>query len=441
MAKLNITLPAMGEGVIEATINKWLVAEGSIVKEDDPLVEVATDKVDSEIPAPVAGTIVSILVQEGSVAKIGDLLAIIENNVAPTKKDMKKVNAEVERIRETISAVKQEKTEIEVLSHEMKNRTPSGKFISPLVRSIAAREGINYRDLDNTIGTGMDGRITKDDILKIIEDRDSGKESRTNMETPEVIEAVDVAKTSKKEPISATRSAGDEIIPMDRVRKIIAEHMVLSKRTSPHVTSFIDADVTRLVNWRNANKEKFMATEGQKLTLTPIFIDAVAKALYEFPMINVSVDGDNIIKKKNINIGMATALPDGNLIVPVIKNANEKSLTGLAKTVNDFAERARINKLKPDEITGGTFTITNFGSYNNLAGTPIINQPQAAILGTGVVRKTPVVIETKEGDMIAIRQVMILSLSYDHRVIDGALAGKFLHKVKEILENYSPDPI
>ena len=441
MARLNITLPAMGEGVIEATINKWLVAEGSIVKEDDPLVEVATDKVDSEIPAPVAGTIVSILVQEGSVAKIGDLLAIIENNVAPTKKDMKKVNAEVERIRETISSVKQEKTEIEVLSHEMKNRTPSGKFISPLVRSIAAREGINYRDLDNTIGTGMDGRITKDDILKIIEDRDSGKESRTNMETPEVIEAVDVAKTSKKEPISATRSAGDEIIPMDRVRKIIAEHMVLSKRTSPHVTSFIDADVTRLVNWRNANKEKFMAAEGQKLTLTPIFIDAVAKALYEFPMINVSVDGDNIIKKKNINIGMATALPDGNLIVPVIKNANEKSLTGLAKTVNDFAERARINKLKPDEITGGTFTITNFGSYNNLAGTPIINQPQAAILGTGVVRKTPVVIETKEGDMIAIRQVMILSLSYDHRVIDGALAGKFLHKVKEILENYSPDPI
>ena len=441
MARLNITLPAMGEGVIEATINKWLVAEGSIVKEDDPLVEVATDKVDSEIPAPVAGTIVSILVQEGSVAKIGDLLAIIENNVAPTKKDMKKVNAEVERIRETISAVKQEKTEIEVLSHGMKNRTPSGKFISPLVRSIAAREGINYRDLDNTTGTGMDGRITKDDILKIIEDRDSGKESKTNKETPEVIEAMDVAKQSKKEPISATRSAGDEIIPMDRVRKIIAEHMVLSKRTSPHVTSFIDADVTRLVNWRNANKEKFMATEGQKLTLTPIFIDAVAKALYEFPMINVSVDGDNIIKKKNINIGMATALPDGNLIVPVIKNANEKSLTGLAKTVNDFAERARINKLKPDEITGGTFTITNFGSYNNLAGTPIINQPQAAILGTGVVRKTPVVIETKEGDVIAIRQIMILSLSYDHRVIDGALAGKFLHKVKEILENYSPDPI
>jgi 2-oxoglutarate dehydrogenase E2 component (dihydrolipoamide succinyltransferase) len=447
MARLNITLPAMGEGVIEATINKWLVAEGTKVKEDDPLVEVATDKVDSEIPAPVAGTIVSILVKEGSIAKIGDLLAIIENNVAPTKEDLKKVDAEVERIRETIAEAKQEKTEIEILSHNMKNRTPSGKFVSPLVRSIAAREGISYSDLDNTTGTGMDGRITKDDILKIIEERNSGKESKSHMETPEAIaavtaaEPVNVLKPSKKEPLTVSGSAGDEIIPMDRVRRIIAAHMVLSKRTSPHVTSFIDADVTRLMNWRNANKEKFMAAEGQKLTLTPIFIDATARALYEFPMVNVSVDGDNIIKKKNINIGMATALPDGNLIVPVIKNANEKSLTGLAKAVNDLAERARINKLKPDEITGGTFTITNFGSYNNLAGTPIISQPQAAILGTGVVRKTPVVIETNDGDMIAIRQVMILSLSYDHRVIDGALAGKFLHKIKEILENYSPDPI
>jgi 2-oxoglutarate dehydrogenase E2 component (dihydrolipoamide succinyltransferase) len=282
----------------------------------------------------------------------------------------------------------------------------------------------------------MDGRITKDDILKILEDRKSEKETT---KVAEHVKTADVSMSLKKETISVPSLPGDEIIPMDRIRKIIAEHMVLSKKTSPHVTSFIDADVTRLVNWRNANKEKFMAAEGQKLTLTPIFVDAVAKALYEFPMVNISVDGDNIIKKKNINIGMATALPDGNLIVPVIKNANEKSLTGLAKTVNDLAERARINKLKPDEITGGTFTITNFGSYNNLAGTPIINQPQAAILGTGVVRKTPVVIETPEGDVIAIRQIMILSLSYDHRVIDGALAGRFLHKVKEILENYSSD--
>jgi len=435
MARLNITLPAMGEGVIEATINKWLFTEGSLVKEDDPLVEVATDKVDSEVPAPSTGTIVSIIAKEGSVAKIGELLAILESNASPTKEDLKKVDKEVERIRETIESVKKEKTEIEVLSHDMKSRTPSGKFISPLVRSIAAREGINYTDLDKTTGTGMDGRITKDDILKILESRKETEEAAKAAETVETVKAV-----KKNEP-SVARSSGDEIIPMDRIRKIIAEHMVMSKRTSPHVTSFIDADVTRLMNWRNANKEKFLANEGQKLTLTPIFIDAAAKALYEFPMVNISVDGDNIIKKKNINIGMATALPDGNLIVPVIKNANEKNLTGLAKAVNDLAERARINKLKPEEITGGTFTITNFGSYNNLAGTPIINQPQAAILGTGVVRKTPAVIETTDGDMIAIRQIMILSLSYDHRVIDGALAGKFLHKVKEIIENYSPDTI
>jgi 2-oxoglutarate dehydrogenase E2 component (dihydrolipoamide succinyltransferase) len=435
MARMNITLPAMGEGVIEATINKWLVTEGSFVKEDDPLVEVATDKVDSEVPAPSTGTIVSIIVKEGSVAKIGELLAILESNASPTKEDLKKVDKEVERIRETIESVKKEKTEIEVLSHDMKSRTPSGKFISPLVRSIAAREGISYADLDKTTGTGMDGRITKDDILKILESRKDTEEKAKAAETVETVKA------AKKNETTAAGSYGDEIIPMDRIRKIIAEHMVMSKRTSPHVTSFIDADVTRLMNWRNANKEKFLANEGQKLTLTPIFIDAAAKALYEFPMVNISVEGDNIIKKKNINIGMATALPDGNLIVPVIKNANEKNLTGLAKAVNDLAERARINKLKPEEITGGTFTITNFGSYNNLAGTPIINQPQAAILGTGVVRKTPAVIETPDGDMIAIRQIMILSLSYDHRVIDGALAGKFLHKVKEILENYSPDTI
>lgn len=430
MARMNIILPAMGEGVIEATINKWLVAEGSLVKEDDPLVEVATDKVDSEVPSPAEGTLVSIIAKEGSITKIGDVIAVIEINVVETQEESKKVETEVERIRETIEKVKQEKSEIEVLSRDMKSRTPSGKFISPLVRSISVREGISYSDLDKTIGTGMDGRITKDDIFKILENRKNAEEA---------LKPVQALKSAKNDIVPDTLSRGDEVIPMDRIRKLIADHMVMSKRTSPHVTSFIDADVTRLVNWRNANKEKFLASEGQKLTLTPIFIDAAARALYEFPLINISVDGNNIIKKKNINIGMATALPDGNLIVPVIKNANEKNLTGLAKAVNDLAERARNNKLKPDETTGGTFTITNFGSYNNLAGTPIINQPQAAILGTGVIRKTPAVIETPDGDMIAIRQIMILSLSYDHRVIDGALAGKFLHKVKQILENYSAD--
>jgi 2-oxoglutarate dehydrogenase E2 component (dihydrolipoamide succinyltransferase) len=433
---MNIILPAMGEGIIEATINKWLVTEGSVVNQDDPLVEVATDKVDSEVPAPAKGTLVSIIAKEGSITKVGDVIAIIESDVSQTKDTIKKVEKEVERIRETIDKTKQEKVEVEVISHEMKSRTPSGKFLSPLVRSIAAREGISYSDLDLTKGTGMDGRITKDDILVIL---GSQKNNINEAKVTEIIKDDEVSKPEKKEISSAVNSSGDIVIPMDRIRKLIADHMVMSKRTSPHVTSFIDADVTRLVNWRNANKDKFFATEGQKLTLTPIFIDAVARALYEFPMVNISVDGTNIIKRKNINIGMATALPDGNLIVPVIKNANEKNLTGLAKAVNDLAERARSNKLKPDEITGGTFTITNFGSYNNLAGTPIINQPQAAILGTGVVRKTPAVIETPDGDMIAIRQIMILSLSYDHRVIDGALAGKFLHKIKETLENYSPD--
>jgi len=438
MARMNIVLPAMGEGVIEATISKWLIKEGAQVQEDDPLVEVATDKVDSEIPAPLSGTLVSIIAKEGSLAKIGEVLAILENNSVRSAEDSKKVEKEVERIRETIDIVKQQKIEVDVVSSEMKSRTPSGKFISPLVRSIAVSEGISYSDLDKTTGTGMDGRITKDDILRVLENRRKASEA---VVTEDIKRVEKPGKTERQGVAPVYQSYGDEILPMDRVRKLIADHMVMSKRTSPHVTSFIDADVTRLVNWRNSIKDKFFATEGQKLTLTPIFIDAVARALYEFPMVNISVDGNNIIKKKNINIGMAAALPDGNLIVPVIKNANEKNLTGLAKTVNDLAERARSNKLKPDEITGGTFTITNFGSYDNLAGTPIINQPQAAILGTGVVRKTPAVIETPDGDMIAIRQIMILSLSYDHRVIDGALAGKFLHKVKEILENYSPELI
>lgn len=423
---MNIILPAMGEGVIEATINKWLVKEGSAVKEDDPLVEVATDKVDSEIPAPSPGIIVEIKASEGAVVKVGELIAVLESNVEVQPEETKKIDKEVERIRETINADRQEKKEEFLVSRDMKSRTPSGKFLSPLVRNIAAQEGISYSDLDKITGTGMDGRITRDDILRLIDFRKK-KDSET-------------VTSVRREPLSES-PAKDEIIEMDRVRRLIAEHMVMSKRTSPHVTSFIDADVTRLVNWRNGIKDKFLAAEGQKLTLTPIFIDAVARALHEFPMINISVEGNSIIKKKNINIGMATALPDGNLIVPVIKNANEKNLTGIARAVNDLAERARSNKLKPDEITGGTFTVTNFGSYNNLSGTPIINQPQVAILGTGAVRKMPAVVETPDGDVIGIRQIMILSLSYDHRVIDGALAGRFLNRIKQILENYTSDQL
>lgn len=461
MAKMDILLPAMGEGVIEATITKWLVSEGSKVNEDDPIVEVATDKVDSEIPSPASGTIVSIVAKEGAVQKVGSPLAIIENESGKSS-DEAKVNKEVERVFETVSSLKQEKASVETVAGEMKSRTPSGKFISPLVRSMASKEGIGYDELDRIQGTGMDGRITKDDFLSYM-DVKKGTSSEKEIEpqrkpVPEVppqrqpvpesvpqrppVPEIQPQKTPEPQhpPVPETRpSKDDEVIPMDRVRKLIADHMVMSKRTSAHVTSFIDADVTKLVQWRNSNKDKFFEKEGQKLTLTPFFIDAAAKALYEIPMVNVQVEGTNIIKKKNINIGMATALPDGNLIVPVIKNANEKSLTGLAKAVNDLAARARNNKLKPDEISGGTFTLTNYGSYDNLAGTPVINQPQTAILGTGAVRKTPVVIEGPLGDMIGIRQIMILSLSYDHRVIDGALAGRFLKKVKEILENYTAD--
>jgi 2-oxoglutarate dehydrogenase E2 component (dihydrolipoamide succinyltransferase) len=426
MARMNIILPAMGEGIIEATINKWLVKEGAAVKEDDPLVEVATDKVDSEIPAPSPGIIIEIKASEGTVVKVGELIAVLESNVEVQPEETKKIEKEVERIHKTINAGRQEKKEEFLVSRGMRSRTPSGKFLSPLVRNIAAQEEISYSDLDNITGTGMDGRITRDDILRLIDDR------KKKTSEPE--------KSVMKEP-QPESPAKDEIIKMDRVRRLIAEHMVMSKRTSPHVTSFIDADVTRMVNWRNSMKDKFLAAEGQKLTLTPIFIDAAARALHEFPMINISVEGNSIIIKKNINIGMATALPDGNLIVPVIKNANEKNLTGIARAVNDLAERARSNKLKPDEITGGTFTVTNFGSYNNLSGTPIINQPQVAILGTGAVRKMPAVVETPDGDVIGIRQIMILSLSYDHRVIDGALAGRFLNRIKQILENYTPDQL
>jgi len=433
MARINIILPAMGEGVIEATVNKWLVESGAFVREEDPIVEVATDKVDSEVPSPAEGIIVEIIAKEGSVPKVGDVIAILENNREYRPGEPEKVEKEIEKVRNTVEALKKEKTEIDEVTREMKSRTPSGKFISPLVRSIAVREGISYSELDNLTGTGMDGRITKEDISKLIEEKSqAAEEARKSIKLQEI-------KPSAAKSGRVTTSQGDEIIEMGRVRKLIAEHMVMSKRTSPHITSFIDADVTKLVLWRNSIKDKFLAKEGQKLTLTPIFIDATARALNEYPMINISVDGSNIIRRKNINIGMATALPDGNLIVPVIRNADEKSLTGIAKAVNDLAGRARSNNLKPEEITGGTFTVTNFGTYNNLAGTPIINQPQAAILGTGAIRKTPSVIETSEGDVIAIRHIMILSLSYDHRVIDGALAGKFLNKVKEILEDYKPD--
>ena len=437
MAKVEILLPAMGEGVIEATITKWLVKEGDSIKEDDAIVEVATDKVDSEVPSPWDGTIDKLLLNEGDIPKVGDPLVILIKEgeeiveALPVEKE-KEVEKEVLRIKEDIAKEAREKVEIEVSASELKSRTPDGKFLSPLVRNIANAEGIPHEELDQLQGSGSDGRITKEDLLLYIQKQTAPTEPTPTQPIPEKSpEKKDISKASE----SVVAPAGDEIIEMDRMRKLIADHMVKSKQTSPHVTSFIEADVTNLVIWRNKIKDQFLTREKQKLTFTPLFIEAVAKALKDFPRINVSVDGTKIILKNRINIGMATALPDGNLIVPVIKHADEKSLLGLTKSVNDLANRARENKLQPDEITGGTFTITNFGTFQNLTGTPIINQPEVAILGVGAIQKKPAVIETDQGDAIAIRHKMILSLSYDHRVVDGALGGMFLKRIAEYLEN------
>jgi 2-oxoglutarate dehydrogenase E2 component (dihydrolipoamide succinyltransferase) len=434
MAKIEIILPAMGEGIIEATITKWLVKEGSMVEEDDPIIEVATDKVDTEIPSPASGKITGIAFKEGDIPKVGDTIAYIENEKVSevSEKELPKVEKDFLVVKDLSLAIKKNHLETEEIAKEIKSRTPEGKYLSPLVRKIADDEGISHSDLDKIDGSGMDGRITRDDILLYLE--------RVKSE----VVAKEVSSSQQKDEsapppqkVKGLTEAGDEIIEMDRVRKLIADHMVNSKRTSPHVTTFIDVDVTDIINWRNRVKDRFFEKEGMKLTLTPIFFEAVARTLRQFPNINISVDGTNIIRKKSINIGMATALPAGNLIVPVIKKADEKSLIGLTRDVNDLSKRARDNKLKPDEITGGTFTITNYGTVGNLMGTPIINQPQCAILGIGAVKKTPAVIESPSGDSIGIRQILYLSLSYDHRVIDGALGGMFIKAIKDNLESFS----
>lgn len=441
MGKIEIYLPAMGEGVIEATITKWLVNEDGDVEEDEPVVEVATDKVDTEIPAPASGKLTNIAFKEGDVPKVGDVLAYIESDAieSSSEESAPEVEKDFEEVRKASSTYLSQKEEEEKEGEMMKSRTPGGKYLSPLVRKIAHTENISYEELDEIEGTGMDGRITRDDIMKYVSSSYGGamvsKEDKGKEEVKEV-KAGEVKERQTPPREVPPSSEGDEIIEMDRVRKIIAEHMVKSKRTSPHVTSYIDVDITDIVRWREKIKDKFLQREGIKLTLTPIFIEATARAIRQVPMINVSVDGDKIIKKKNINIGMATALPNGNLIVPVIKRADEKSIIGLAREVNDLAERARDNRLKPDEISGGTFSITNYGTVGTLMGSPIINQPQAAILGIGAAKKMPAVIETESGDFIGIRNIVYLSLSYDHRVIDGALGGLFLKNLKENLERF-----
>jgi 2-oxoglutarate dehydrogenase E2 component (dihydrolipoamide succinyltransferase) len=429
MAKFEIVMPKMGESIIEATITKWLKHEGDILEEDDVIVEIATDKVDSEIPSPVEGTLVKTLFNEGDVVPVGTVIALVETQ-GENEED------ETATTTETAPENTSPKQSISMPGEtEAKNagQVKATRFYSPLVKSMAKSENISLAELENIPGSGKDGRLTKRDVLAYIEKR---KEKAPSATVAASASATQAASSPKLELPPVNTDAGDQVVEMDRMRRLIADHMVLSKRVSPHVTSFIDADVTHLVNWRNKVKNSFLQRYGEKITFTPLFIDAAAKALRDFPQINASVDGYNIIYRKNINIGMATALPNGNLIVPVIKNVDEKSLLGVVKSVNSLANKARSNALNPDEIQGGTFTMTNFGSFDSLTGTPVINQPQVAILGVGAIRKKPVVLETPQGDVIAIRHIMILSLAYDHRIVDGALGGMYLKRVKEILENW-----
>ena len=431
MTKFELKLPKMGESVAEATLTSWLKEVGDTIEEDEAVLEIATDKVDSEVPSEVTGVLVEKLFDVDDVIQVGQTIAIIEiagegaipevsspeeeNEVIPTKEIIAAVAAPA---LETVSSVVQ---------------SSDSRFYSPLVKNIALAEGISQQELDQISGTGKDGRVTKNDILKFVENRSTQpliKETTTINKEATQKESKPVSTT----PVSV--NGGDEIIEMTRMGKLIAHHMVESVQTSAHVQSFIEADVTNIWNWRKKVKDGFTKREGENLTFTPIFLEAVAKALKDFPMLNISVDGDKIIKRKNINLGMAAALADGNLIVPVIKNADQLNLVGMSKVVNDLAQRARAGQLKPDDIQGGTYTVTNVGTFGSIMGTPIINQPQVGILALGAIRKVPAVIETQEGDFIGIRYKMFLSHSYDHRVVNGALGGQFVKAVADYLESW-----
>lgn len=443
MAEIEIRLPKMGESVTEATITNWLKNIGDPVNLDEPLVEVATDKVDNELPSEASGVLVKKLFEKDQVAQVGDVIAIISTDGA-TPTPTAEPNVQDQEVESTPEIILPNISEVVANGKELVNVSSSDRFYSPLVRSMASKEGVSIKELDSIKGTGKEGRVTKSDMLAYLENRgnnapaESQKISTVSTPTQTAISNNGGASTflsNIKEPI-VTPNPGDEIIEMDRMRKLIAEHMVMSTHVSPHVTSYVEADVTNIVNWRNKAKDVFKKREGQNLTFTPIFIEAIVKAIKDFPMINVSVSGSNIIKRKDINIGMATALPSGNLIVPVIKNADQLNLNGLTKQVNNLANNARDNKLKPEDIQGGTYTVTNVGTFGNVMGTPIINQPQVAILALGAIRKVPAVIETPDGDFIGIRHKMFLSHSYDHRVVDGALGGQFVRRVADYLEQF-----
>lgn len=426
MATFDILMPKLGESIQEATITKWFKGVGETIEEEDVILEIATDKVDSEIPSPVDGVLIKVLFEEGALVPVGEVIAVID------------LDGDGSAVVEENKSETKEKTEEETKTSKPTPKSEvskddigkSEKFYSPLVKSIASKENVTVNELDAIQGSGHNGRVKKEDLINYLDNRKSG--------TAQPVKATSAVSTAPKtvQAPPVTVGQGDEIVKMDRMRKMIADHMVMSKQVSPHVTNFIEADVTELVLWRNKVKDEFLKREGQKITFMPIFIEAVAKSLKKYPGINASVDGDNIILRKNVNIGVAVALPTGNLIVPVIKNADQKSLLGVTVDMNKLANDARSNSLSPDDIQGGTFTISNFGSFGNLTGTPIINQPQVAILATGTIEKKPAVLETPTGDVIAIRHKMILALTYDHRIVDGTLAGQYLQYLAGLLEQF-----
>lgn len=447
-------MPKMGESIIEATILKWVIPVGGTVEQDEPVLEIATDKVDSEVPAPIGGKLLEVLFKEGDVVPVGTVIAILETEAAAATPSAPanggtQVAAPVTAAAAVVAAPVAVTAAVPA-SGPLANRSSNGRFYSPLVLNIARTEGVSMQELENLAGTGTDGRVTKKDILAYVksprtaapvapattQNGAAAKATPPADAKPAYVPAEGYLSVAKK---SFSHGGNVEIVEMDRMRKMIAENMVYSKHVSAHVTSFVEADVTNIVLWRNKVKNEFEKKYGQKLTFTPIFVEAVAQALREHPMVNVSVDGDKIIVKKDINVGIAVALPTDNLIVPVIRNADRLNLVGLSTVVNDLAARARENKLKLDELEGGTYTLSNVGTFGNVMGTPVIMQPQVAIMAVGAIRKKPAVIETEMGDFIGVRQFMFLSHSYDHRVVDGALGGRFVRRVADLLENFDPN--
>lgn len=431
MAKFELKLPKMGESVAEATVTNWLKKVGDKIEMDEAVLEIATDKVDSEVPSEVAGTLVEILFNTDDVVQVGQTIAIIQTEggaVAATPEVKTEAPVAVAEVAKTVEVAKETVAPADF--------STSDKFFSPLVKNIAKEEGISLAELESIAGSGKDGRVNKEDLLNYIKNRGSQTSVQSSVASAQPV--LETKPTPNVKPETSTvpvsLNGGDEIVEMDRMRKLISKYMVESVQTSAHVQSFIEVDVTNIVKWRDKVKNAFEKREGEKLTFTPIFMEAVAKALKDFPGMNISVDGEFIIKRKNINLGMAAALPNGNLIVPVIKNADQLNLVGMAKAVNDLGNRAKAGKLKPDDTQGGTYTVTNVGTFGSVFGTPIINQPQVGILALGAIRKVPAVIETPEGDFIGIRQKMFLSHSYDHRVVDGALGGSFVKRVADYLE-------